>query len=1425
MKTKEKTTNKGIFALAKALSVILLVPMLLVLGAFGTSGAQRSDFLAENYDLAEHYSSLLAAECGTYSGMDTSDQKEVSKNVVSAINLYRKKLLDLQSHPDASLRLLSAEAKLAYAQGLAVGRIAWIYRYNISSLKSESAIATVQNAYAEYLAEIERAADGEVLDARADVMCRNLNNLLYREMIGELAAKNDSLASSSIIAGGLSKLSLISSDDLLGREHANLYVAIKKDLLLQRTRDALSSDLEDIFSVTHPGEDHQNHSAVALFVYKLKNAGDVSQMNSAMLEATSSLIEVERNKIYSYLYVQKLSVALGEECVKASKEERAASLLPFFENYPVDLKRASYKDDIRDMTLGHESSDAEFERIEKVYNADGGRLDLVSSAKEFENEFIRAKYTVECYKRLLSASAELSIILGKYENNDFSESAIKKYEISLTELDKISGIEFEKSCLAVLDSYVKQINGILNEAKAERYLLDHRSIISKPDDALSTDDEIAARHALDDYTKLPEDVAKALTSQVLTIAEKYNIILSQKIRAYMLSDALYLDLCENICNELQTLSKNNIAEFYNNCDLVLKKAETLCAVIISYRELCGDELYQSYNASEREDLVNICRSVCVELCALDVNDKTIFESELEEIQSDARLALIRINEIARVRIAMGASDDAEIKAIFAECKAKILASFSKSDIISLSQKAIFKINRLLCAEKVEEEAEKLKYEIEATKFLSTDEKRTFVANVNSLMSAAVKDALVAENTTVLSFIWTTFSDGIAKERESASALEITRSRENYLSLFEKEVTKLQSELRTMLHLTSSESDVFFNKTSSLLTSFKSAIASAKDAASIAQTYSSNLDILHSIKLEAENVNLDGYKEKLRTIYDNMKQCSDKYSVENYNRVLQIISDSIAQTDGCGSISACDRILEDTKISIGLINDLLDDAKQAALASLESKVSECMRYSSLYSPSAVSAIEEIMTEAKRHIDSFSVIESIPELERAASIYLDRIRDVRRDYVTNSQNGLEFISQGAQYPLNHNTASSLWGLVMMPGSLPSDAELSIVPLRPDELDGIRTLLKKSIRNKSISFFGGEVSSDKLALIRKGTIALGVDITLSDCPQILSPFNLQLLLPQSFSDENVLGVVFIKDDGSAEFYSVLQRDLLISLDLSHLSKYYVITESTLDLSPLIIFLTVLIGIEMIALVVLLIIRRNRKRKENDMFPLVCASFVNPLPILSLAKIRPEGAITTVVFLSVAALAAGCALALLLKAELSERKSAKNKAFPTHRSRAQEEYCEQAKLASARRAMLKPKRYELEAPKDQPQICEDSESEDERVLCAVAVKLDDGDNTFETVPSDEREYDPAPRHRFKYELNLDVIAQKFDSDDLITLELLKRKHLVPKKADYLKILARGALSKPLTIEANDFSRAAEEMLTAVGGRAIRIKDREQSL
>jgi len=59
------------------------------------------------------------------------------------------------------------------------------------------------------------------------------------------------------------------------------------------------------------------------------------------------------------------------------------------------------------------------------------------------------------------------------------------------------------------------------------------------------------------------------------------------------------------------------------------------------------------------------------------------------------------------------------------------------------------------------------------------------------------------------------------------------------------------------------------------------------------------------------------------------------------------------------------------------------------------------------------------------------------------------------------------------------------------------------------------------------------------------------------------------------------------------------------------------------------------------------------------------------------------------------------------------------------------------------------------------------------------------------------------------------FDSGSEVTPELLLERGLVRKKAQPVKVLADGSLTKPLTVKAHAFSSKAREKLEALGGKA----------
>ena len=70
---------------------------------------------------------------------------------------------------------------------------------------------------------------------------------------------------------------------------------------------------------------------------------------------------------------------------------------------------------------------------------------------------------------------------------------------------------------------------------------------------------------------------------------------------------------------------------------------------------------------------------------------------------------------------------------------------------------------------------------------------------------------------------------------------------------------------------------------------------------------------------------------------------------------------------------------------------------------------------------------------------------------------------------------------------------------------------------------------------------------------------------------------------------------------------------------------------------------------------------------------------------------------------------------------------------------------------------------------------------------------------------------------VNIDDLDRSFNAGDLINLATLKEKGMVPNNTAHVKILARGTLTKPLTVCAGQFSMDAVKMIFLVGGKAVK--------
>src|SRR3954452_13302694 len=69
---------------------------------------------------------------------------------------------------------------------------------------------------------------------------------------------------------------------------------------------------------------------------------------------------------------------------------------------------------------------------------------------------------------------------------------------------------------------------------------------------------------------------------------------------------------------------------------------------------------------------------------------------------------------------------------------------------------------------------------------------------------------------------------------------------------------------------------------------------------------------------------------------------------------------------------------------------------------------------------------------------------------------------------------------------------------------------------------------------------------------------------------------------------------------------------------------------------------------------------------------------------------------------------------------------------------------------------------------------------------------------------------------VNLDDLEKRFDSGAAVDLDALRAAGLASRKGVAAKVLARGELSKPLTVHAHKFSKSARERIEAAGGTCV---------
>ena len=66
---------------------------------------------------------------------------------------------------------------------------------------------------------------------------------------------------------------------------------------------------------------------------------------------------------------------------------------------------------------------------------------------------------------------------------------------------------------------------------------------------------------------------------------------------------------------------------------------------------------------------------------------------------------------------------------------------------------------------------------------------------------------------------------------------------------------------------------------------------------------------------------------------------------------------------------------------------------------------------------------------------------------------------------------------------------------------------------------------------------------------------------------------------------------------------------------------------------------------------------------------------------------------------------------------------------------------------------------------------------------------------------------------VNLSILERSYADGETVSLDTLREKRVVKKRAEYVKILGEGELTKKLTIQGLKVSKGAQEKISAAGG------------
>ena len=1379
-----------------------------------------SAFAATPEEITEANKELVTDRIQSLNTLQSTSNANISLLLMDYEGLLYAISLDSAKLSEASTGEL---IELYYQQALSVNEVAKIYFKHFDSYNpnaemlspEEQTFKTLLNQIA--LAE-ETGHTAQSLKTLTETdfinggLCAKMQVSIYTQKLDSLlnGDETDSHEVVRKINEAIAQIKKCQNVDVSSEDYQIIFEATKKAVEVQRNQDKAINEIKDVFSILCPNAAIEDNKTIGDIISLIEDDGttEVSEMNDYVKTAITGLMNELSSGTYVAAYYDGLKLDIADAVASAGDSE-IVEISDMLKTHEKDLYRAQAKDDILDYinTKNFTGDDKKrIDALEAEYNADNGKIDEAENTTEVDFEVEKAHKRTDLYEQYVD-----TVEAVKAKNSNADTTDIYNHYIESDDLLQS----------ATRENIEDRFEDAMAELEIEEFSALYGDVINLPSENVTADDKKDIEDAINALNSL-NDKAKNdpnIKIDALKLIDIYKAALKAEIDEILSGDdEIYVSYAQQLKSKIDSLSDKNIdtiiddiSTIVSDADAVIAKADAINEVLDRYFEIVADADYAKFTDAEKTAIEKTVTDACDDIVATAADPADIAENAIVNVNRQQAIARIEAKARENADAALSAEVKSAIDKIKADAISAVNAATDAAEIQNIADDAIFDIEKEFTVQEIIDLAKEQEDFINS-KNLTDAQKKTLLDKLNATVEAytqVVRDADTEKSLTDAYYDYRTEEDKIHGECVvKSSAMDELGS----------EMKDAESAIDTMAGLSAEEKATYKNALKEIYDKACDDIDKATTA-EVEAIRSEALDDIAFIESKAkanDEINKK-YAEALAAIealgYLNAteKQALKDQATDAHNTAKDALKNATDASDVNGAKSDADGALN-TVTSNGASKN--DTAKDSQLAEAEKKLEDKHK-------ETVDAIDSTtyLSEGEKQAlkaDADKALEDAKQELEAAKGTEDINKAVSDAETEFSKQQTDSAAQNSSAKQNQNTVASselenkkqeIYDAVDQMGYLDSDEKKEI----KDKVDSIfdealadLTIAEstadidkaKSDALDALDGVSEKAQADNLENAKAQAIA-ELEASKNEIDAIIDGFKyLDEEQKQALKDELYAEFVAaeqrISSADSARAVEVMLTSVLDGFKTRSSQARLQEDEACVDkLTPVMTCLGVIGLIEAVALVMMV-------RKKNSM---AMAAFV-PFGMTHVAiKMQPVTAWSLTWVMAAADVIMAIFIAYLAVQLFRQRVLA-----------VEGEYDAQTLDDEFFRNDSEPVAQTLPEPEEQPML-EEAEPEEIIELEPEEVAIVMEEPLTEVTRKSRKVRRPKVRMAI---INVDVLDASFAAGDTVTLQALKEKGLVPKNARCVKVLARGTVTKPLTVVARKFSAPAQRMILAADGVVI---------